>query len=136
LGEAAKILDVDYAGRAEGVRSKGHEKYITEKRRGEAMRNCSGGACKKRRPPRRTIRTGKRRPPQTLRLRSGQEAAATTEREATLPSSGQALKVSAMRGEVMVSGFGFLLQSGAHGWRRNVAGMSDLGVRGGCCGGC
>jgi hypothetical protein len=47
LGEAAKILDVDYAGRAEGVRSKGHGKYITEKRPGEAMRNCSGGACKK-----------------------------------------------------------------------------------------
>jgi hypothetical protein len=128
LGEAAKILDVDYAGRAEGVRSKGHEKYITEKRRGEAMRNCSGGACKKRRPPRRTIRTGKRRPPQM--------AAATTERGATPPSSGQALKVSAMRGEVMVSGFGFLLQSGAHGWRRNVAGMNELDVPGGCCGCC
>jgi hypothetical protein len=44
LGEAAKILNVHYTWRAEGVGSEGHVKYITEKRPRGAMRKCRGGA--------------------------------------------------------------------------------------------
>jgi hypothetical protein len=44
LGDAAKILNIHYAGRAESVGSKGHGKYITEKRPEDAMRNCREGA--------------------------------------------------------------------------------------------
>ena len=51
LSETAKIVDVYYAWWAESVSSESHGKYITEKRPGEAMRNCSRGACKKEGPP-------------------------------------------------------------------------------------